>query len=199
MTGTIQLQRDFFKENKNVIFSNDEFTVSLFKYSSGIEAIELLNSRGKMTVLPYYGQMIWDFEFDSIDLKMKNMFKEPKKADDIIGTYGCFAFHSGLIRNGCPAPEDDHPLHGEMPCADMDQAWLEITNDYVKVCGSTEYVMGFGHHYMANPSVEMVAKETSIEMNMEVENRAATDMPLQYMCHTNYAYLIKVIQTKYTC
>jgi hypothetical protein len=189
MTGTIQLQRNFFKETKNIIFSNDEFTVSLFKYPSGIEGIELLNSRGKMTVLPYYGQMIWDLEFDSIDLKMKNMFKEPKKTDDIIGTYGCFAFHAGLIRNGCPAPEDDHPLHGEMPCADMDQAWLEVSNDYVKVCGSTEYVMGFGHHYMANPSVKMFAKETSIEIKMEVENRAATDMPLQYMCHTNYAYL----------
>jgi len=28
------------------------------------------------------------------------------------------------LRNGCPSPEDDHPLHGEMPCAPMDRAGL---------------------------------------------------------------------------
>lgn len=189
MTGTIELQREFFKENSKVIFRNDEFTASLFRYPSGIEAIELTNSRGRMVVLPYMGQIIWDLEFDGVDLKMKNMFTQPKKADGIIDTYGCFAFHSGLIRNGCPGPDDDHELHGEMPCAEMDQVWLEITDEGIKVCGKTEYVKGFGHHYLARPSVEMFNGEAFIEINMNVKNLSGTEMPLQYMCHTNYAYL----------
>ncbi|MFC7370388.1 aldose 1-epimerase family protein [Fictibacillus iocasae] len=189
MNGTIQLERRFFQEKAFIFFKNDEFTVTLFSYSSGIEAVEIKNSRGRMVVLPYFGQMIWDLEFDGIDLKMKNMFSEPKKSQDIIGTYGCFAFHSGLVRNGCPAPEDDHPLHGEMPCAAMDHAWLELTENSVKVCGSYEYVMGFGHHYCASPSVELHASKTYVTINMNVENLSRSRMPLQYMCHTNFAYL----------
>lgn len=37
-----------------------------------------------------------------------------------------FAFHSGLLSNGCPSPEDTHIMHGEMSCAVIDEAWLEI-------------------------------------------------------------------------
>lgn len=189
MAGTIELQREFFKESSKVIYRNDAITVNLFRYLSGIEAIELTNSRGKMVVLPYMGQIIWDLEFDGVNLKMKNMFSQPKKADGIIDTYGCFAFHSGLISNGCPGPEDNHPLHGEMPCAEMERAWLEITDAGIKVCGETEYVKGFGHHYLASPSVEMFDGEAFIEMKMNVKNLSGSEMPLQYMCHTNYAYL----------
>jgi hypothetical protein len=189
MTGIIELQRDFFKENSRVIFRNNAFTVSVFRYSSGVEAIELTNPRGKMVVLPYMGQMVWDLKFDGVDLKMKNMFSEPKRADEIIDTYGCFAFHSGLISGGCPEPEDEHGLHGEMPCAEMGKAWLEITNESIRVCGETEYIKGFGHHYLACPSVEMFSRQTFIKLNMTVKNLSGMEMPLQYMCHTNYAYL----------
>jgi hypothetical protein len=189
MQGTIELQRKFFKETSKVIFRNDEFIVSLFRYPSGIEAIELTNSIGSMVVLPYMGQIIWDLKFEGVDLKMKNMFSLPKKANGIIDTYGCFAFHSGLIHNGCPGPNDDHDLHGEMPCAEMDKAWLNITDEGIKVCGETEYVKGFGHHYIARPSVEMFNREAFIEIHMSVKNLSGIEMPLQYMCHTNYAYL----------
>jgi hypothetical protein len=189
MLGKIELQREFFQETSKVIFHNDAFTVRLFRYPSGIEAIEVINSRGNMVVLPYMGQIIWDLNFDGVDLKMKNMFSEPKKAAEIVDTYGCFAFHSGLLANGCPGPEDNHPLHGEMACAQMDKAWLEITDKQIKICGQTEYVKGFGHHYLASPTVAMFDGESFIEINMTVKNLANTAMPLQYMCHTNYAYL----------
>ncbi len=189
MKGTIELQRDYFKEIKTVFFTNNEFSVNLFRYPSGIEAIELTNSRGRMVVLPYMGQMIWDLEFDGVDLKMKSMFSQPKKVDRVIDTYGCFAFHSGLISNGCPGLDDDHEMHGEMPCAEMDSAWLEITDNGIKISGQTEYVKGFGHHYLATPSVEMFKEKGFIKMGMNVKNLSSAEMPLQYMCHTNYAYL----------
>lgn len=189
MIGKIALRRDFFQEKAQVIFENQEFVVTLFRYQSGVEAMELCNSRGKMVVLPYMGQIIWDLEFDGVDLKMKNMFSQPKKATCIIDTYGCFALHSGLIRNGCPGPEDDHSLHGEMPCAEMDQAWLEIGEQSVTITGSVEYVQGFGHHYMAHPRATLIAGESFVEIGMDIKNLASAPMPLQYMCHTNYAYL----------
>ncbi|MFK9092131.1 aldose 1-epimerase family protein [Bacillus salipaludis] len=187
--GKIELQHHFFTDNSKVILQNEEMTASLFRYPSGVEAIELNNSRGRLVVLPYMGQMIWDLEFDDTDLKMKNMFSQPKKVTSVIDTYGCFAFHSGLIRNGCPGPEDEHDLHGEMPCAEMDRAWLEITDEGITICGETEYVKGFGHHYLARPTVKMFSQESFIEISMNVKNLSGTEMPLQYMCHTNYAYI----------
>jgi hypothetical protein len=187
-SGIIEFQRDYFTLSSKIIFRNEEMTASLFRYPSGVEAIELKNSLGRMVVLPYMGQMIWELEFEGINMKMKNMFSQPKKAGSIIDTYGCFAFHSGLIRNGCPGPEDDHDLHGEMPCAEMDRAWLEINEEGIKICGEAEYVKGFGHHYLARPTVKMFNRETFIEIRMNVKNLSGTGMPLQYMCHTNYAY-----------
>lgn len=194
--GTIELRRDFFKEHATVLFTNNEFEVTLFRYPSGIEAIELTNSRGKMVVLPYQGQIIWDLVFDNVDLKMKNMFSQPKQAAEIVDTYGCFAFHSGLLSNGCPGPEDTHVLHGEMACANMDKAWLNITENSIEICGSTEYVKGFGHHYIAKPSVMMKAEQSYIETKMNVKNLSGHEMPLQYMFHTNYAYLANGIMTQ---
>ena len=189
MKGIVELQREFFGETSKVIFHNENITASIFRYSSGVEAIDLKNSRGRMVVLPYMGQVIWDLEFDGVDLKMNNMFSQPRKVSNIVDTYGCFAFHSGLIRNGCPGPDDDYELHGEMPCAEMDRAWLEITDEGVKICGETEYAKGFGHHYLASPSVKIFNEESYIEINMTVRNLSGAEMPLQYMCHTNYAYL----------
>lgn len=189
MIGKIELQREFFSPKHEILFNNKEFVVTLFRYPSGVEAIELINSRGTMVVLPYLGQIIWDLVFDGVNLKMENMFSQPKKVDCIVDTYGCFAFHSGLIRNGCPGPEDDYSLHGEMPCAKMDKAWLEVTENSVTITGSVEYVKGFGHHYLAQPSVTLKAGESFVEIGMDIKNLSSAAMPLQYMCHTNYAYL----------
>ncbi|WP_050613931.1 aldose 1-epimerase family protein [Bacillus testis] len=196
MTGIIELHRDYFKDNQTLFFTNDEYKVTLFRYPSGVEAIEVANSRGKMTVLPFQGQIIWDLEFDGIDLKMKNMFSQPKKATEIVDTYGCFAFHSGLLANGCPSPEDDHVLHGEMACATMDRAWLAIEDNRLTIGGEYEYVKGFGHHYLAKPTVSLASGDTHIEIGMDVKNLAGAEMPLQYMCHTNYAYLANARMTQ---
>ena len=185
----ITLRREYFKESRHTIYEQGNMKVVMFRYPSDVEALEITNAHGRMVVLPYMGQMIWDLEMDGIDLKMKNMFSHPKKTNVITDTYGCFAFHSGLLANGCPAAEDDHALHGEMPCAEMDQAWLEVSDSGVKVCGTAEYVKGFGHHYEASPSVTLPTDESFIDIQMKVRNLAKTPMPLQYMCHMNYAYM----------
>ncbi|MCZ5895658.1 DUF4432 domain-containing protein, partial [Escherichia coli] len=52
-----------------------------------------------------------------------------------------------------------------------------------------EYVMGFGHHYLAQPTVVLHKSSTLFDIKMAVTNLASVDMPLQYMCHMNYAYI----------
>lgn len=185
----LPLAPDLFASEKRVILASAQCSVSTWRYPSGIAALEIENARGRLEILPFMGQILWDAQFDGISLRMKNMFREPKAAREIIDTYGCFSFHSGLLTGGCPAPEDSHPLHGEFPCAPMDGAWLEIEGDTIRAVSEYEYVRGFGHHYRARPSVCLRAGEARFDIDMEVENLSAYQpMPLLYMCHMNYAY-----------
>ncbi|WGE89164.1 aldose 1-epimerase family protein [Actinobacillus arthritidis] len=188
MKNYIYLLKEQFNREEQIIFENETLKAVSFKYNSGVEAIKLINSKGFITVLPFYGQIIWDAEFNGQTLKMKNMFSEPKQGTSIIDTYGCFAFHSGLIRNGRPSPEDDHRLHGEMPCARMDKAWLVFDEDSLSVGGSFEYVKGFGDHYLAQPEVTLRKDSSMFDIKMNITNLASVEMPLQYMCHMNYCY-----------
>lgn len=189
MNTIIPLHKSLFTDRPNLILENNHFTISAFRYASGIEGLRVENSQGHLIILPFLGQMIWDAEFCGQNLKMANMFSEPKPVKTVVETYGCFAFHSGLISNGCPSPDDNHPLHGEMPCATMDSAWLVLSELSVQVCGCYEYVMGFGHHYLAAPSVTINADSALFDIKMSVTNLASVPMPLQYMYHMNYAYI----------
>lgn len=188
----LPLRRADFESTERVVAQTSDFEASVFRYPSGVDAVRIANSRGYLVVLPFLGQMVWDAVFDGVDLTMKNIFTQPLPVDEIVATYGCFAFHSGLLRNGCPGPEDSHALHGEMPCAPMDSAALVIgCNDEVaciRIEGAYEYAMGFGDHYRASPWVELVADGTLFRMGMAVENLASVPMDLMYMCHVNFAW-----------
>ncbi|WP_186064037.1 aldose 1-epimerase family protein [Burkholderia gladioli] len=193
MRGEIELRRDDFRETPRTLYRAEGMSVTAFAYPSGVEALRLENRRGQLVVLPYLGQMIWAAAFDGRDLTMKQMFRQPKRAASIIDTYGCFMFHSGLLRNGCPGPEDTHALHGEMPCAPMDSASLVVGADqhggWLAVTGEYEYVQGFGSHYLARPSVRLAEHEALMRIGMQVTNLGGMPMELMYMAHLNYAYV----------
>lgn len=185
----INLLRSSFTAAAATLLESEEFTVTARRYPSGVESVTVANSRGRVEVLPFLGQMVWDAEFDGVSLRMDSPFRQPYPAALIEDTYGCFAFHSGLLAAGCPAPEDVHPLHGEFPCADFEEAWLEIDADSVTVSGRHEYVKGFGDHYEAVPAVRLATGSAMFTIDLSVTNlSAARTMPLQYMCHMNYAY-----------
>ena len=187
---SIELKRAFFTSSKQVVFSAGDMSVSLFRYDSGVEAVRLKNSRGHLIVLPFMGQMIWAAVFDGVSLGMKSMFSQPHPATEILQTYGCFAYHSGLLRNGCPSPEDTHALHGEMPCAPMDRACIVCGDDkegfYVSLISHWEYVMGFGNHYLASPQIVLRPEETLFDLDMNVKNLSQAPMDLMYISHVNF-------------
>lgn len=187
---TLPLHDLFFEHTPRTVVDSGDLRVTAKRYPSGIASLTVANERGYVEVLPFMGQIIWDANFDGHSLRMKNMFSEPRPATDITDTYGCFAFHSGLLAAGCPAPDDDHPLHGEFPCAPMQEAWLEVESDSIRVVSMREYVKGFGHHYRATPSVRLAAGASQFDIQLEVTNLSQYQpMPLQYMCHMNYAFV----------
>ncbi len=190
MAFTLELRREDFGEAERTVCTGGEWTVTARRYRTGVESLTLRNSRGHLEVLPFLGQIIWDAVFDGESLRMSSMFEEPRKVSQIVETYGCFAFHSGLLAAGCPSPEDTHPLHGEFACADMDSAELVLDEDSVTIRSSREHVMGFGDHYRAVPAVTMRAGSALFDIDLEVTNLSSyAPMPLQYMCHLNYRFL----------
>jgi hypothetical protein len=192
--GTVRaaLRREGFGAKEREVVRFDDLSASTFRYGTGVEAIRLSNSRGHVVVLPYMGQMIWSAAFDGVDLAMTSMFAEPRPAKTIVETYGCLAYHSGLLRNGVPSVEDSHPPHGEAPCAEMDEAGLlcgaDSSGRWIAVTGVREYAMGFGAHYRATPRVTLKSEETGFRIAMEVRNLSAAPMDLMYMCHVNFAF-----------
>jgi hypothetical protein len=188
----IALPRAAFADKERVAVRFGELVASVLRYDTGIEAIRLSNPRGAVVVLPFLGQIVWSAKFDGVELAMRSMFREPRSAKIIVETYGCLAYHAGLLRLGVPSPADTHVLHGEMPCAEMDEAGIACGADargsWIAVTGAREYAMGFGAHYRATPSVTLRAGETGCDIAMTVENLSAAPMDLMYMCHVNFAF-----------
>ena len=188
----ISLERSYFGEAERIILRHGPLTASLFRYATGVEAVRISNPRGSVTVLPYLGQMVWRANFDGVELAMQSMFDMPRPAGSIVETYGCLLYHAGLLRNGVPGPEDNHPLHGEMPCLPMDDASLVCGADekgaFLSVVSRRDYAVGFGAHYLATPRVTLREGATRFDVTMAVENRSAAPMDLMYLCHVNFAF-----------
>ena len=167
-------------------------SASSFRYETGVEALRMKNPRGEIVVLPFMGQMVWSAAFDGVELGMQSMFAAPRPARTIVETYGCLAYHCGILRTGVPGPIDNHALHGEAPCAAIDRAGLacgrDATGRWLAATAEREYAMGFGAHYMARSRVTMREDQTQFDVEMDVENLSATPMDLMYMCHVNFAF-----------
>lgn len=191
--ATIGLHRSYFGDKDRRILAYGGLEASLFKYDTGVEAVRIAHPRGHVIVLPYMGQIVWDAAFDGVRMAMDSMFDAPRPARTIVETYGALAYHAGLLRNGVPGANDDHPLHGEMPCAPMTAAGLSCGTDaggaFLAVTGEYDYAMGFGAHYRARPRVLVRAEAPAIEIVMEVENLSAKPMDLMYLCHVNFAFV----------
>ncbi len=191
-TAEFTLQRAFFSDKERTVLAYAGLEASLFRYDTGVEAIRLANARGQVVVLPYMGQIVWGASFDRVQLAMDSMFEAPRPAKTIIETYGCLAYHAGLLRNGVPSAEDSHALHGEMPCAPITKAGLACGTDakgpWIAVTGEYDHAMGFGAHYRATPRVVLRPHDSAFDIVMEVENLSAVPMDLMYLCHVNFAF-----------
>ncbi len=93
MNTHMPLYRAVFGEQEKILLQSGDFKVSAWAYPSGVLAVALENSRGRLVVLPYQGQMIWSAVFDGCDLTMSNLFEQPRPSPTIIDTYGLSLIH----------------------------------------------------------------------------------------------------------
>lgn len=188
MTTRIDLYDANFERLERPLCRFGEIAVSTFRYDSSIAALRISNARGQIIVLPFKGQQIWRASFDQRDLTMRSMFDEPVDTRDYLATYGAFFNHCGLTGLGAPGPDDNHPLHGELPNAPMKTAWLEIdeASGAVTLWGTYQHTIAFATNYLATIKTTLTAGSALLDLSVSVENLKQTPMDLMYLGHGNF-------------
>lgn len=184
----IDLHGSMFSEKERPLCQFDEFSITTFRYESGVVGLRIKNDRGEIVVLPYQGQQIWRAGFDGRDLTMRSMFDEPIATRVYLENYGAFMIHCGITGLGAPSPEDSHPLHGELPNAPFQSAWLEVDQDkqHVTVAGTYQHTVAFSTNYLATVRTTMTAGSALLDVSVSVENLKQTPMDLMYLGHANF-------------
>lgn len=190
MQTVVSLYESMFGEREREIITQGTFTATTFKFDSGVAAIRLRNEHGELVVLPFQGQQIWSATMDGRSLGMKSMFDQPYPTTTYLHTYGGFFIHCGATRMGVPGPTDTHPLHGELPNARYQQAWLTLGNDvngnYIGISGRFRYTVAFQDNYVAIPEIRLYANKRIFTVNLTIENLKQTPMDLMYLAHINF-------------
>lgn len=185
----IHLRPGFFDARERTLVEHGELSVSAFQYDSGVAALRLRNSRGDLILLPFQGQQIWRAQFGGRELTMQSMFDEPRNTREYLQNYGGLLVHCGISAMGVPGPGDTHVLHGELPNAPYQQAWIETgtddAGDYIALGGAYQHTVAFTTNYVAEPSVKLRAGQSLFDIDLKVTNLRKSPMDLMYLAHLN--------------
>ena len=188
MAVRIELYKTLFGIHEKSLCRFGEFSVTAFAFNSGVQALRITNARGSIVVLPFQGMQVWRATFDGRELTMRSMFEQPKNTQVYLETYGAFLIHCGITGLGAPGPTDSHPLHGELPNAPMDCAWLSIneSDGSITVAAQYRYTVAFSTNYNATISTTISAGSALLDVEVAVENLKQTPMDLMYLAHANF-------------
>ena len=186
----VTLRQELFSEKERTFLRHGELSVSLFRYETGVAAVRIANARGEIVVLPFQGQQVWDARFDGRTLTMKSLFNEPQATRTFVATYGAFLLHCGITAMGNPSAEDTHPLHGELPNAPYQSAWISAGEDdsgaFVSIGGEYRHTIAFECDYAFRPRLTLRAGSSVISVAAEVTNLRKAPMDLMYLAHINF-------------
>jgi hypothetical protein len=166
-----------FTDAERVLVSHQGLTASVFRYPTGVKGLRISNEVGQLSLLPFQGQQIWDASFGGRSLTMKSIFAVPCPTQDYLSNYGGFLLHCGVLGMGNPGPSDVHPLHGELPNARYDEAFLLVGDDdggpYMALTGSYRCARAFSHDYTAQPTITLRAASADYASTCPFAIRAA--------------------------
>jgi hypothetical protein len=182
--------------------SGAQLSASASTYGTGVAAITLSNGDAVATLLPFQGQQVWDFTVHKgcadeprcltmVSNQRDPVHVDPAEAWGIINSYGAFFVHCGGNSLGIPGPEDNHPLHGELPNAHYHDAQVVCGEDargtFIGLEGSFEFTRFCSQHWSARPSCRLYEGETALRISMSITNHFHQPMDLMYMGHANFA------------
>ena len=186
----VHIAPHFFAGREKRLMEHGPLTATAFRYESGVCGLRLENELGYLVLLPFQGQQIWDAAFRGRRLTMRSMFDMPRPTREYLETYGGFLLHCGVTAMGVPTAQDTHPLHGELPNAPYQRAFLTAGEDergmYIGLGGEYSHIVAFNHNYLATPLVKLYAGSSLFDVSLTVVNRKRTDMELMYLAHINF-------------
>jgi hypothetical protein len=183
---TVNLKAIEFSAVETQILHTGGISVFAFRYASGVAALRVRTAVGEIIFLPFHGQQIWDATFYGRRLTMRSMFDEPINSRSYLENYGGFLLHCGATAMGNPGPQDNHPVHGELPNAPYQTADIEIGEGYIELSGRYRHTVAFSHNYYAEPRLRIYAAHGRMEMDLKVHNLKADQMEVMYLAHVNF-------------
>jgi hypothetical protein len=186
----LYLSPSFFSEREQVLVEHGPLTATGFRFPSGVVGLRIANERGELVMLPFQGQQIWQAAFNGRDLTMKSMFEQPHPTRTYLENYGGFLLHCGFTAMGVPTDADNHPLHGELPNAPYEKAWLVAGEDeqgqYLELGGHYRHTVAFSYNYLAEPRVRLYAGKSTFWATLLVTNLKKSSMEYLYLAHANF-------------
>jgi hypothetical protein len=186
----IHLYPELFGEKEKPLLFSPPFAATVFRFPSSVCGLRLQNDQGSLLMLPYQGQQIWSAEFLGRNLTMKSMFSTPRPTRIYLENYGGFLLHCGATAMGVPSPQDTHPLHGELPNAPYDEAFLVLGEDergsFLGLGGRYRHTVAFSHNYLAEPLVKLYAGSSVFSISLTITNLKHSPMELMYLAHINF-------------
>ncbi|MFC5405406.1 DUF4432 family protein [Cohnella soli] len=187
---TIRLETCRFEREPALLLEHGGLCAHVFRYRSGVCAVKLTNAEGNLVVLPYQGQQIWSMDFAGRSLAMKSTFDEPQETRDFLSTYGAFLLHCGMRAMGNPGKADDHPVHGELPNAPFQDAWLRAGEDtegaYLEIGGSYRHTLAFTCDYRVETAVRLYEQATTVRITVSLTNLRSEPLEYMYLAHLNF-------------
>lgn len=190
MPTTIPLYPELFTERDRLVASYGGLSATAYRFDSGVCGLRLSNELGELVMLPFQGQQIWSAQMCGRRLVMASMFTQPQPTRTYLETYGGFLLHCGVTGMGVPGPQDTHPLHGELPNAPYQKAWLVLDEDekgaYLGLGGQYQHTVAFSFNYIAEPLVRLYANRSTFDVAFSVTNLKKSPMEFLYLAHVNY-------------
>lgn len=190
MKAKFYLVKEMFSPRPKTVLEAGEFKAAAYTYASGVCALEVSNARCTYVLLPFNGQQVWRYQVDGEEMTMKSMFQEPEDTRDFEASYGAFLIHCGLTAMGNPSDEDPHPLHGELPLAHYQSAWVEWGEDeegeFIRTGGEFLYRNALETSYAYSPSIRLNAGSAMLKARDTIENKRSQPFPFMYMSHVNW-------------
>ncbi len=189
---SISLYPHFFETEKRELACMHNCSLSTFRYTSGVEALQITMGRGVITWLPFLGGEIWDWSVDGVSQKFSGFVQEPSYGKDFFHNYGAFLIHCGVLSMGNPTKEDNHPHHGELHSCQPRACSLAYDPDEADyplslTCTFT-YHTPFEASYTFTPTIRVKHDGTSMIVDSVLKNTAQTPLHYQYLAHINFAY-----------
>lgn len=182
----VPLYPEIFDLSERLVVKAGAISAHAFRYPSGVEALRVKSDRLELVILPFMGQQIWRAVADGRDLTMQTVFDHPRQTAAYLETYGAFFIHCGLAGIGAPGPDDTHPLHGELPLARYNTAWIEVDRDSLSVRGSFHHTVAFGANYYARPVISVAPGRATFDVSMTIENARTATLEVMYLAHANF-------------